>query len=186
MYVRKAHTEDSESIASLLMLATGEVIRRLLGEKNQSKAQDFLLHFVQSESNQYSYQNCYVAYENDEIVGALLGYDGARLIELRRPVLEYIREHYNLEASVEDETEAGEFYIDSIGVSPNHQGKGIGSLLLRQLIQEKVLEDGQTLGLLVDKSNPAAKKLYLKLGFQPVGEKTLLGIELEHLTRKPL
>jgi ribosomal protein S18 acetylase RimI-like enzyme len=184
MRIRLAQTEDAPAIAALLMLATGEVILRLLGEKNQTEAEALLLYFIQRPSNQYSYENCYVAEENGEIIGALLAYDGALLEALRNPVLNHIREHFNPEASLEDETEAGEFYIDSIGISPNHQGKGVGSRLLQHLIQDKVFEEGHTLGLLVDKTNPAAKKLYLKLGFQPVGEKTLLGIELEHLQLK--
>jgi len=85
---------------------------------------------------------------------------------------------------VEDETHAGEFYIDSLGVSPAHQGKGIGSQLLQFVISEKVKTGGGTIGLLVDKTNPGAKRLYLNLGFVPVGEKTLLGISLEHLQLK--
>lgn len=169
MRIRKAQTEDAPAIAALLMLATGEVIRRLLGEKNQPEAEALLLYFVQKPQNQYSYENCYVAEESGKIAGALLAYDGGRLEALRSPVLEHIRQNFNPEASAEDETEAGEFYIDSLGVSPNQQGKGIGSRLLQHLIQEKVFEEGQTLGLLVDKTNPAAKKLYLKLGFQPIG-----------------
>jgi len=53
--------------------------------------------------------------------------------------------------------------------------------LLQLVIQEKVISEGQTLGLLVDKRNPSAKKLYLRLGFKPVGEKTVLGLSLVHL-----
>ncbi len=181
MRIRKAKSEDSKPIASLLMLATGEVVRRLVGEKNHREAEALLLHFVKMPSNQYSFENCLVAEENGEITGALLAYDGGKLEKLRKPVLDHICQRYNPLAQVEDETEAGEFYIDSIAVSAAHQGKGIGSQLLQYLIREKVNTEGQTLGLLVDKTNPAAKKLYHKLGFQPVGEKTLLGIELEHL-----
>ena len=184
MLIRKAQPEDSESIIGMLMLATGEVVRRLIGEKNQAKAGDFLHRFVKSENNQYSFQNCYVAVEEGKIVGVILGYDGARLTEFRKPVLDHIQEHFNFLPTVEDETQAGEFYIDSIGVSPPHQGKGIGSKLIQHIIEQKVYEASGTLGLLVDKANPAAKRLYVKLGFETVGEKTLLGISLEHLQLK--
>lgn len=181
MNIRKAIIEDSEAIAALLMLASGEVIYKFIGEEHYGKGKDFLLHFVKSENNQYSFQNCYVAAEEGEIIAAVLVYDGAKLEELRRPVLEYVHQHFDANLNVEDETQAGEFYIDSLGVVTNHQGKGLGSTLLSFLIDEIVDKNGKTLGLLVDKTNPEAKRLYLKLGFQVVEEKQLLGFSLEHL-----
>ncbi|WP_439488733.1 GNAT family N-acetyltransferase [Algoriphagus sp.] len=184
MNIRKAIVEDSEAIAALLMLATGEVIYRFIGEVDYGKGKDFLLHFVKSVGNQYSFQNCYVAEEEGEIVATALMYDGAKLEELRKPVLEYIHQHYDANLIIENETQAGEFYVDSLGVATSQQGKGLGSTLLRFLIDEIVHKNGETLGLLVDRTNPGAKKLYLKLGFQPVGEKKLLGLSLEHLQLK--
>lgn len=185
MLIRKALFEDANAIAPLLMLATGEVIYKFIGEKDYSKAKDFLLHFVKGENNQYSFQNCSVAVEKGEVVGAMLAYDGAKLEELRRPVLEYIHQHFDPDLAVEAETQAGEFYIDSLGVSPHHQDKGIGAQLIHFIANKQVLAIGKTLGLLVDQTNPGAKKLYLKLGFKPVGEKMLMGIELEHLQLRP-
>jgi ribosomal protein S18 acetylase RimI-like enzyme len=178
MLIRQALPEDSEAIAKLLVLPTGEVIRKLIGEKNQASAEEFLMHFIGKADNQYSFENCYVAESDGEVNGVLLAYDGAQLVKLRKPVLDFIQEHFGEVPAVEDETEAGEFYIDSIAVSPAHQGKGIGSELLQHIIHQKT---GETLGLLVDKTNPAAKRLYLRLGFEPEGEKSLLGIALEHL-----
>ena len=181
MIVRKALSEDTEAIVPLLMLASGEVMYKFIGKKDFLEALAFLHHFVKSENNQYSYQNCYVAEEDGEIVGAVLVYDGGKLEELRTPVLKFIHQHFNRDLNVEDETQAGEFYIDSLGVSPDHQGKGIGSQLLQFVINEKAIAGGGTIGLLVDKTNPGAKRLYLNLDFKPVAEKTLLGISLEHL-----
>ncbi len=184
MIIRRAILEDSEEIAALLMLASGDVIYKFIGEEHYRKAKDFLIRYVRSEDNQYSFQNCYVAVEEGEIVAAVLVYDGAKLEELRQPVLDYVHQHFDATLKVEDETQAGEFYIDSIGVATNQQGKGVGSKLLSFLIDEIVLKNGATLGLLVDKTNPQAKKLYLKLGFQFVADKELLGFSLEHLQLK--
>ena len=47
------------------------------------------------------------------------------------------------------------------------------------------IENQQTLGLLVDEANPLAEKLYLKLGFEFVGHKELVGKKMKHLQRKP-
>ena len=181
MNIRKAKVQDAETLATLLMLATGEVIYKFIGEQDYGKARGFLLRFVQAENNQYSFENCYVAIAEGEVVAAALVYDGAHLNELRKPVLDYIHRYFDADLALEDETQAGEFYLDSLGVSPERQGKGIGSKLLSFLIDEIVHKNGEKLGLLVDQANPDAKRLYLKLGFRVVQQKKLLGISLEHL-----
>lgn len=183
MIIRKAKTTDSSFIAHLLLLAMEDLVYAFIGEKNQQKAFDFMHYFAQRENNQYSYQNCWVAEEN-EVLAVVNVYNGAELKTLRAPIIAYILAEHGKEFSPEDETQAGEFYIDSFGVNPNHQGEGIGSKMLQFLINEYVVKDQQTLGLLVEEDNPNAKKLYLKLGFEVVGQKSLVGKKLEHLQRK--
>lgn len=181
MVIRKATETDSEAIARYLLLAMEDIVFEFIGEKNSGKAMSFMQHLTGTENNQYSYQNCWVAEENGEVIAAVTLYDGGQLEALRAPVAQYVREVYKQPFNPENETQEGEFYIDSFGVDPKLQGKGIGSQLLQFLIDEYVHNNGQILGLLVDKENPGAKKLYLKLGFRVVGEKTLVGKQMEHL-----
>lgn len=183
-HIRKATLNDSEIIATYLFLAMEDIVYTFIGEDDPEKARAFLLHFVEKDNNQYSYQNCWVVEDNMTVVAAVNLYNGARLQELRQPVIEYIRSKYNKDLNPEDETEAGEYYIDSLGVNPAQQSKGIGTKLLRSVIDEHVNKHGQTLGLLVDEINPDAKKLYLKLGFKSVGRKVLFGKKMEHLQIK--
>ncbi|WP_205944012.1 GNAT family N-acetyltransferase [Pedobacter xixiisoli] len=96
-----------------------------------------------------------------------------------------MKSSFNSNFNPEDETEAGEYYIDCVGVNPSQQGKGIGSKIFKFLIDEYVHKQKETLGLLVNIDNPDAQKLYLKLGFEIVGEKTLVGKRLNHLQYKP-
>lgn len=181
MIIRKAILKDSPFMAPILLLAMEDIVYNFIGKADYQAALDFLFYFIERENNQYSYQNCFVAEEDNEIIGAVNLYDGARLHQLRKPVINYVKTNFNPDFNPEDETQNGEFYIDALGVNPNYQGKGIGSKLLQYLIQEYLTQKHQTLGLLVDKDNPSAKKLYLKLGFKAVGQKTLVGKNLEHL-----
>lgn len=185
MIIRKATLNDADFIATYLLLAMESIIYKFISKDDYEEARRFLLHFVGQEQNQYSYQNCIVAEIDDTIVAALNYYEGQLLYELREPVLTYVRDQYNPHFNPEPETQPGEYYIDSFGVEPTMQGKGIGAQLLQHLIDHYVIEQHQTLGLLVDEENPKAKKLYLKLGFTPVGTKTLVGQHLEHLQLKP-
>ncbi|WJS93159.1 GNAT family N-acetyltransferase [Flavobacterium johnsoniae] len=185
MNIRKATISDSKYIAPILLLAMEEIIYKFIAKKDYASAKEFLEHFIGRENNQYSYQNCYVAEENNEIIGAVNIYKGSDIERLRNPIIEFVRENYNPEFDPEFETKEGEFYIDSLGVNQNHQGKGIGSKLLLFLIDDFVYQKNETLGLLVEEDNPLAKNLYLKLGFNVVGGKTLVGKKLDHLQISP-
>ena len=178
---RKAKPEDAASIAYCIFLAMEDIAYAFIGERSAEKALHWLDTMVRMEANQYSYENCWVAVADEEIVAAAVVYDGGCLDELRVPVANQIREMFGRDFNPENETQAGEYYIDSVGVHTDRQGEGIGSQLFRFLINTYVHERNETLGLLVDKDNPKAKNLYLKLGFDLVGEKTLAGKELEHM-----
>lgn len=184
MTIRKAKFEDSKAIAPLMMLAMKDIVFQFIGENSTEKASEFLETLIHEKANQYSYENCWVMESKDQIIAVANIYDGAKLQELRMPVAETIKLRFHRDFNPEDETQAGEFYIDCIGVNPDQQGKGVGSKILQFLIDEYVHKKNKTIGLLVDNDNPNARKLYLKLGFEVMGEKTLTGKKMEHLQFK--
>ncbi len=184
MIIRKAKPEEYSSIAPLLLLAMEDIAYQFVGERSKNKAILFLGNLVQQKGNQYSYENCWVVEIEGKIIGVACVYDGGLLEELRAPVAKEIKLLFNKSFNPENETQAGEFYVDCVGIDAEHQGKGLGTHIFRFLIDEYVCQRNQTLGLLVDEENPGAKKLYLKLGFKIVGKKTLVGKSLEHLQIK--
>ena len=103
---------------------------------------------------------------------------------LREPVIRFLKTNFNREFIPEDETQPGELYIDSLGVKPDHQGMGVGTKLLQYIIDQYVHTDHRTIGLLVEKENIKAKHLYIKLGFEIVGQKILAGKNMDHLQFK--
>lgn len=185
MNIRKATSEDASSIMEHMFLAMEDILYEFIGTKDADKARELLLFFIARENNQYSYQNCLVAEIGEEIAGSINIYDGARLQELREPVVRYIRTNFGLDFKPEDETERGEYYIDTLGVSPGYQGKGLGTEILQFVIREYVNGLGRTIGLLVDVENQKAETLYLKLGFEMKGQKVLAGKKMKHLQRQP-
>ncbi|MEO8934640.1 MAG: GNAT family N-acetyltransferase [Xanthomarina sp.] len=184
MIIRKANPEDSKEIAPYMLLAMEDIIFEFIGEHSTEKATEFLKSLITKKGNQYSFENCWVMENENQIIAAANIYDGAKLEALRKPVADTIKSMFNRDFNPETETQAGEFYIDCVGVNPNQQGKGVGSKMFQFLIDEYVYKRNKTLGLLVDKDNPNAKRLYLKLGFEIVGEQILAGKELEHLQFK--
>jgi ribosomal protein S18 acetylase RimI-like enzyme len=181
MIIRPALKSEAFKIAELMNLAMLEITFQLIGEKDLEKANDFLAHFIAQENNQYSYQNIFVVEDNSEILGQISLYDGARLSDLRQPILDKIKADRSVDYWAEDETQAGEIYIDTFAVNPLAQGKGIGKKLLNFAIEEIAVKQQKVLGLLVDKDNPAAKRLYERIGFKVVNAVYIFGKEMEHL-----
>ena len=61
----------------------------------------------------------------------------------------------------------GEHYLAEIQIHPDHQGRGIGSDLVRRIIREA---HPAPVTLQVLKTNPAARRLYKRLGFTVTGQ----------------
>ena len=130
-------------------------------------SRQLMTKLVEMEDSQYSYKNTLVAMSNDGIlVGILVAYDGADVKRLRKRFIEEAIVAFGIDYSAMDlETEEGEFYLDSLAVSNQYRGKGIASKLLEAA-------NSLAVGLLCDKGNPKAERLYTKVGFQYVNDTT--------------
>lgn len=176
-----AHPNDAKSVTPLMFQAMEEIVYKLIGTENKKLALSFLEELFRQENNQYSYRNTLVFKEKGEIIGSLVFYNGADLETLRKPVLQLASQISGKEISVENETQAGEIYIDTLSVCPSSQGKGIGSQLIRYLQNLLSENQSQKIGLLVDEKNHQAEKLYLRLGFTFQNTQTLAGGVYKHL-----
>ena len=176
--VRKATIEDAATIARVVAMAIGD-----------ASATDYcgpdylnvLEEVVKLEDSQYSYRNALVAEADGVPAGAVVGYDGGRLHPRRQQTLSVIHRYNPTLVMAEDETEAGEFYLDSLAVWPEFRGRGIGQALLEALREEAFRAGFPCVGLLLDFENPKAERLYTSLGFERVNTKTFLGHRMWHL-----
>lgn len=184
MNFRPAKRNEAKEIADCLILAMEDIVYTFIGQSDRDEGKRFLTHFISQPNNQYSYENCWVLEENSQIIGALLAYNGGLLPKLRKPVLEYLFTHYKYANIPQDETEEGEFYIDSFGVVKEYQGKGLGTQLLLSWINDYKSTGTLPIGLLVDEENPRARKLYEKLGFIYKKEVEFVGRKLFHYQMK--
>lgn len=183
--IRPALPEDASAVAPLLVLAMDHIAGIFAKSENYEDAIPFFHDFFKADDNQYSYVNTLVFEDETGVVGSVTGYDGARLHELRKLVLDRLHES-DPDFSPEDETEAGEFYIDCVNVHPKHQGKGIGKKLILAFCEKAASLGFQRVGLIVDQINPQAKRLYENLGFEVAGEKDFLGHRYFHMVKNVL
>lgn len=145
---------------------------------------DIFKELAGRDSSQYSYRNALVAEVDGVLAGAVVGYDGANLHVLREPLLELVELRMGKVLEIEDETSAGEFYVDSIAVLPEYRGRGVGRALLADLCRRVFAKGFDKVGLLVDVTNPKAEDLYASLGFRRVNPTTFLGLDMWHMQKK--
>lgn len=176
--IRKATKEDATLIAQVVAMAIGDESATDYCGKDYLNV---LEEIVRMEDTQYSYRNAIIAECDGSPAGALVGYDGGMLQPLRKQTLAVIHRYNPGLVMAEDETQAGEFYMDSLGVLPEFRGLGIGKALLLAMREKAFAEGHERVGLLVDFENPKAERLYLSIGFERVDTKVFLGHRMWHL-----
>lgn len=184
MQIIPATPQHANDIARAVMMAIGDEICADFASPDHSTddVERLFTHLASLDDSQYSYLNTLVALdENENVVGVCVGYDGARLHQLRRHFFEAAKTFLNRNMEgMDDETSPDEFYLDTLAVSPMHRGKGTGSMLLKAMIG-KAKASGKPAGLLVDKTNPKAAALYHSLGFIHIDDRPFAGVPMSHL-----
>ena len=141
--IKRAHKEQSAEIARLIMIAmTDECCLYFCGEGyGLTDFHKMMTSLVERTDSQYSYKNALVAMDNDKLVGVAVSYDGALLHELRQVFIEVASEQIGKDHSlIDDETQAGELYLDSLAVIPEYRRQGIAQRLLKATKEKKDAE----------------------------------------------
>lgn len=177
--IRNANKNDAPVIAKAVAMGIGDedAVRGYCGDNYIS----ILTEIAMNDHSQYSYRNVLIAEIDGIAVGAAIGYDGAQLQELRATTYQIINKRTGHTPSIPDETEAGEFYIDTVAVFPEFRGIGIGRKLVSETCDKAFSLGHERVGLIVDNDNTRAEALYTSLGFSRVGRKTFLGHKMWHL-----
>ena len=176
-----ARHEDAAQITELFMLAwpVDEIL-----ESNgitYEQLHETITHIIASRNTIYSYENTFVAEVDGKIAGAMCAYDGADYQRLKQPIVDTLGDNSGF-ANLK-ETEAGEFYLDSVGVMPEYRGLGIASLLFEAQCQRAVSLGHLVAGLIVDEDKPKAEALYIRLGFRYLDKKDFFGHTMKHMIK---
>ena len=182
--IREASKSQAAEIASLIMTAmTDDCCLYFCGAGyGLEDFRKMMTMLVEREDSQYSYQNTLVAMDAEQVVGISVSYDGGCLRELRRAFIEAAKEQIGKDHSgMDDETQAGELYLDSLAVLPDYRRQGIARKLLLATKERANRQDLPCVGLLVDKDNPVGEALYTSVGFQYVNDNQWGGHPMKHL-----
>ena len=200
--VREATKNQAAEIACLIMTAmTDDCCLHFCGEGyGLEDFRKMMTILVEREDSQYSYRNTLVAMDADKVVGISVSYDGVvamdadkvvgisvsydggRMHELRRAFIEAAKDHIGKDHSgMDDETQAGELYLDSLAVLPEYRRQGIARKLLLATKERANYLGLPCVGLLVDKDNSVGEALYTSVGFHYVNDNQWGGHPMKHL-----
>ena len=179
--IRKATKEEAVQIAELFMLAWP--VEEILESNGLTygQLQESMTTIAAAEETIYSYENTIVAEVDGKVVGAMCAYDGADYQRLKQPIVDVLGADSGF-AQLK-ETEAGEFYLDSVGVLPEYRGRGVASSLFEAQCERAASLGHKVAGLIVDVDKPQAEALYARLGFTYLDNKDFFGHTMKHMVR---
>lgn len=179
--IRYANKKESAQIAELFMLAWP--VEEIMESNGLTFEQlhESITAIAASEETIYSYENTIVAELDGKVVGAMCAYDGADYQRLKQPIVDALGADSGF-AQLK-ETEAGEFYLDSVGVLPEYRGRGIASSLFEAQCERAASLGHKVAGLIVDVDKPQAEALYARLGFTYLDDKNFFGHTMKHMVR---
>ena len=182
--IREAARNQAAEIASLIMTAMTHDCCLYFCADGYG-LEDFhkmMTMLVEREDSQYSYKNTLVALDGGRVVGISVSYDGGKLHQLRQAFIEAAKAYIGKDHSgMDDETQAGELYLDSLAVLPEYRRQGIAKLLIKATKKRADSMHLPCVGLLVDKGNPSGEALYSSVGFQYANDSHWGGHPMKHL-----
>jgi len=159
--IRKAKSEEAAVIAPLLLEAMPEIIECYTGLTDKAQQLSFLEKSIAADDYLYGYENIWVKEESNQIMGAILAYNGLLFEERRNAILNA----HGQKISIPAETQAGEFYIDALAVKEEFRGKGYGKELVLHAMEAARELEYNKVTVLSEQKNTKATDLYISFDF---------------------
>ena len=159
-----------------LIYSSGPDAFEYVFKNTKNSAQDFLAHAFVREGGEFSYQNHYSLYQDEQMLGigsifnakeaaAFSTKDATNILRFYTirsiPIL---RRGLQVEGLIKL-PEKKEIAIAHLGIKPVFRGKGLGTRMIALLREKAKKEAGSYFVLDVSEENPKAKALYDRLGF---------------------
>ena len=183
--IRRAYPEDAPFIAESVLAAMGydrDSSISLAAEGNDSLPKTYeevkqaLEEIAARPDTLYSYRHSRIATYGGEVAGVIVGYDGAAYREMAELTFGLIAGKLGTAPfNPGEETCEGEYYLDSLHVSPDFRGHSIGTVLMRNELDIAEALGFRRVSLIVDKEKPWLHRLYARLGFEEAGETVFFG-----------
>ncbi|MBI4852740.1 MAG: GNAT family N-acetyltransferase [Acidobacteria bacterium] len=183
---RKATAKDTSACIDLVYSSGPELLEYMFSTQAKT-AKDYIAYEFEQGGGFIGHQIHTVVEHKSTIVGVGAFYDRKQLVKLYLETLKNIIRFYGLfksfnvlrnaldSASVIEKPRPNGMYICNLGVSAQSRGLGIGSALINYETEKARKKSYKEMSLDVATNNPKAERLYKRLGFNLVKEKTFQG-----------
>ena len=162
----KQADKNCKELSTLILNAIHEIANTLTGENEKDKILETLDFYISMDINRLSYNNIFTYKQQEKVTGLIIAYDSNKVAQLDRAILKHLESKNIFLDSFDKECFENEFYIDTVSVFEEFQGRGIAKELF-YFIEQKAKELAfKKVSLLVDVDNLKALKLYEKIGFK--------------------
>lgn len=185
MELRQASMDDAYDVIQLIQIAIGDLAEKYTGYQDDELIKEALANLYESEPSRFYHEFIYVIEEQERIIGEITLYPADELLTLNQGFEQHLleaknsnvlmTEDYINEVLMTEAADEGEFYIDSLAVAPDYQGKGYGKKLLSYAERVAQIKGYAKLSLLADVNNHHAIHIYKRMGFEVESTKRLLG-----------
>ena len=185
--IRKAEKKDTENLIDGIIAIWEDMESPFVTEIPLPELKEILRESMLQEDFRYHYSKGIVCERNNAVAGFIYGYKGENERNLDRSFKELLREkNYDqkINLSFDQETKAGEWYIDMVFTQANFRKQGVATELLASLPKIAKEAGEPMIALNCDLVNDKARKVYEKQGFQKESEVTIVGHVYDHMVKK--
>jgi ribosomal protein S18 acetylase RimI-like enzyme len=174
--IRCARPSDALHITRLVLFSAPTFLPAVFGPGIDKAIEEM----AAGQGTLFSYEHAVIAEQDGAVRGMLLAYSGvvkaaqdprtglALLGALRTGMIRRLPRLLKLQSAI-GRIGKDEYYISNVAVYPEQRGRGIGSLLIARASDE-ARKAAIRLVLDVETDNPAAQRLYERIGFRVVSE----------------
>lgn len=180
---RQATPTDAEQAAPLIIEANGEISNRLTGETEPHKIEEEMRTLFKRQDNPHSHLYTYMAEADGKVVGTMVAYSGKEAIQLDQNLNAWLAEKGEDLEEIDAESLPDEFYIDTICITPEFRGQGIGTQFFT--FAEKIAKQQhfRKVSLNVETEKASAIRLYKRLGYTIDAPWTIIGEPFHHMIK---
>lgn len=171
----------------ILFISRGFHAAMLLENAKEERIREFAERICVREDTLYSWKNTIIAEDDGVPVGMITAYDGLLYHAMKVRTFTLVKEMWGIDnLGMDDEALPGEYYIDSLSVIPEQQGRGVGKALIREAIEKASMLGIDSVTIVVDPINKRAQKLYESLGFKRTIDVFIFGHDYWKMSRKSI